>query len=221
MTPIIHKLYFDPRIDVSNANGKIGGVKAYIDPAFAKPDDWHIIYNAPARARLMSVIMRFPCKVNGEPMIASQIAPFDFTNVTALETGTTCPEGAELAFNEARQWVDAPQWVTCALNLAEGWHRPLFEKKALFGIILKQPDIFLNPMAMTELVERTDPARQAIVLDLSICLLWDVWHRKELTLDQAAEMLRLLTIHPNINGEALRQRLKRLGLPAIKGERTV
>jgi hypothetical protein len=216
MTPTIHKLYFEPRIDAANANGKIGGVKAYIDAAFAKPDDWHIIYKAPARARLTSVIMRFPCTLKGEPWMASQIAPFDFTNVAALDTGETCPEGAEIAFNEARPWVDAPQWVTCALNLAEEWHRPLFEKKTLFGNILKQPDIFLNPIAMGELVERTDPARRAIVLDVSICLLWDVWYQKGLTLDRAAETLRLLTIDPSATKESLRKRMARLGLPAIK-----
>jgi hypothetical protein len=216
MTPEIHKLYFEPRIDAQSVNGKIGGVKAYIDPAFSKPDDWQIIYKAPARARLTSVIMRFPFTLEGETWIASQIAPFDFTNVTALDTGATCPEGAELAFNEARPWVDAPQWVMRALELAEEWHRPLFEKKTLFGNILRQPDIFLNPMAMSELVERTDPARRAIRLDVSICLLWDVWYQKGLTLDKAAEMLRLLTIDPSATGESLRKRMVRLSLPAIR-----
>jgi hypothetical protein len=216
MTPQIYRLYFEPRIDAANANGKIGGVKTYIDPAFAKPNDWHIIYKAPARAQLMSVIMRFPCNLNGTPAIASQIAPFDFTNVTALDTGTTNPAGVEITFNEAQLWSDAPQWAICALNLAENWHRPLFEKKTLFGSILKQPDIFLNPMAMSELVERTDPARRAIILDVAICLLWDTWYQKSLTLDKSAEMLRLLTIDPSATGESLRKRMARLGLPAIK-----
>ena len=215
MTPEIYRLYFVPTISAISEHGAIGGVKEFIAPSFAKPTDYHIIYKTPLFARLTPVIFRRPCTIEGAPATGTQIAPFDFSNGVSLETGKSHP-GAEIRFNEAVAWDDAPAWVTCALRLAEDWYRPFFQKKTFAEKSLRDASLFLNPSLMGEVIERTNAARKSIGQKMAVCLFWEEWSYREFTNAIAAREMKSLGIDREATEDSVRKLLKRTGLPALR-----